>query len=163
MPLDKDAASRFITAAIANQPSKPNSNSSFYSAEATVSDPLAGPGPHTRLSSLARISSDTSEKESEGAEAGSSSSSGEDLQVYASMVPNTNTASAGPSDITGSTGMPSGNRDSRETNQAQADKQKRKQEKKRKRLLGDGLPAAKKVQDPFSGRQIQLSISQAKC
>lgn len=154
MPLDKDAASRFIKAGIANQPSKPSSESTFYTAQATVTDPLAGPGSHTRLSSLARASTSQPASEAEAAGSGSSDSE-EDLQVYASTVASTsavpaegvNVAEADSKDTTPQ---------AESTNSAQADedKKKKRQEKKRKRLLGvfgDAVPASNVLQDPLSG------------
>lgn len=132
LPLDKEAASRFVKAGIANQPSKPSDSSTFYSAEATVTDPLAGPGPHSRLSSLARISTPTEQGES-SAQASSSSSSSDseaELKIHDSMVASTSVqtqqveepaAEAAPSESTSA---------------VDNDKKKRRQEKKRKRLLG---------------------------
>lgn len=156
MPLDKEAASRFIKAGIANQPSKPSDSSTFYSAEATVNDPLAGPGPHSRLSSLARISTPKEEDGSSGLASSSSSSSSDgeaDLQVYTSMVaPASSQAQKvqaspkeGPTPEITSQGVVS---------QADSDKKKRKQEKKRKRLLGTDVETAgfrKTLLDPLQG------------
>lgn len=74
--IDKGAADRFIKAAISNQPKAPDASSSFYTASATVQDPLngngEGPGPHSRLSTF---------KRQEEASSGSSSSEEEDLVV----------------------------------------------------------------------------------
>lgn len=86
LPLDKDAASRFIKAAIANQPDKPAPDSKFYTAATAVNDPLAGPGPHSRLNSLARASvKDTSEN---SVSATASEEEDEDLQVFTDAIQN---------------------------------------------------------------------------
>jgi len=80
MKIDKKAASRFIKAAISNQPPQPSAESSFYSASANVTDPMEGrdgPGPHTRLSSLARASSKNADEDED-----ESSSEEEELQVH---------------------------------------------------------------------------------
>jgi hypothetical protein len=76
MKLDKEGASRFIRAAISNQPKGPSSDSSFYNSKATVEDPLDGPGRHTRLVSLAKSSERRPSSMSDG------SSEDEDLQVF---------------------------------------------------------------------------------
>lgn len=156
MPLDKDAASRFIKAGIANQPSKPSSSSTFYSAGATVGDPLAGPGPHSRLSSLARASTSQPTSGTEAA-GGSSSDSEEDLQVYTSMVASTSAAPAEPTSAETSAhqAISTLNESNKDGNtQADEDKKKKRQEKKRKRLLGvpgEAAPVPKVLQDPLSG------------
>lgn len=166
MPLDKDAASRFIRAGIANQPSKPSSSSTFYSAEATVSDPLAGPGPHSRLSSLARASTSQPTSGTEAAD-GSSSDSEEDLQVYTSMVASTSAAPAQPTSAEASAdqAISTLNESNKDGNtQADEDKKKKRQEKKRKRLLGvpaEAATAPKVLQDPLSGVSDGMSSYQA--
>lgn len=167
MPLDKEAASRFIKAGIANQSSKPSSSSTFYSAEATVSDPLAGPGPHTRLSSLARVSTPVEDGSSQQASSSSSSDGEEDLKVFTSMVPGTSGSNVDDmkTDKTSTNEFPS---ETTETANAKAeeDKKKRRQEKKRKRLLGvnnENATPRKITTDPLQGILIDFSVSTRLC
>lgn len=162
MPLDKEAASRFIKAGIANQPSKPSGSSAFYAAEATVSDPLAGPGPHSRLSSLSRAST-AKETDGSGAASGSDSDSDVSLKIYASMVHATSGTNGndgpqaeGSSAAATSIAAPKG-----DAEQVEADKKKRRQEKKRKRLLGvnsDSNSSQKIALDPLQGDHKLLVI-----
>lgn len=96
MKVDKDAANRFISAAISNQPKKPESSSSFYTANAQVTDPLAHPndtssnadatyvGTSTRLSSFQRQSGReerSADTKDDNDDSSSSSSENDDLKV----------------------------------------------------------------------------------
>lgn len=80
MKVDKDAASRFIAAAIANQASKPAASSSFFTANATVTDDRSGPGRHSRLSTFAR--QEEHRQNSKVEDQHESSSEEEDLAVF---------------------------------------------------------------------------------
>lgn len=81
MKIDKDAASRFIRAAISNQPNKPSSSSSFYTAKADVSDPLSGPGKHSRFQSIEKSSRNLKGKNKQAESDDSDSDSGGELVV----------------------------------------------------------------------------------
>lgn len=80
MKVDKDAASRFIAAAIANQAPKPAASSSFYTADATVTDDRSGPGRHSRLSTFSR--QEEYRQDSKADDQRESSSEEEDLAVF---------------------------------------------------------------------------------
>lgn len=134
MKIDKSAASRFIKAAISNQPPQSSAGSSFYTASATVTDPLEGrdgPGPHTRLSSLARASTKNSESGQDDDSSGSSSEE-EGLEVNGGDLAAKEEGSEAESRPTSSAG-------------------------KKRKFEDDGFIAVaseqpKKVKDPLSGR-----------
>lgn len=128
MKLDKDAASRFIKAAISNQPKTKSSNKALYTVNVTVSDPLDGPGKHSRFSTYGR--QDDSRKQAENS-GDRSSSEDEDISI---INGDEDTQQAGSAGVEAN--MPKREKRSK-TSQSEDVKGK-----KRKRADAEGLPSS---------------------